>query len=66
MDSSNQQEPSRRFEFHTEESVTFHLSLNGRHLTRLARLLRPIQRPIYRWLVRRQEKRWKASNRDTT
>jgi hypothetical protein len=66
MDSSNRQEPLRRLEYRTEETVNFHLSVNGRPLTWLARLLRPIERPVYRWLVRRQEKRSKASKRSTT
>jgi hypothetical protein len=66
MDSSNQEEPPRRLEFRMEESVNFHLSVNGRPLTWLVRLLRPIERPLYRWLVRRQEKRWKGSHRGTT
>jgi hypothetical protein len=45
-----------------EESVTFHLRVNGRDLTWLARLLRPIAPPVYRWHVRRQQKRWIATN----
>ena len=53
--------PPRRLDFRMEESVTFHLRVNGRDLTWLARLLRPIA-PIFRWLVRRQAKRWKATN----
>jgi hypothetical protein len=66
MTQSEEQQP-RRLKFRHSESVSFHLSVNGRHLPRwLARLLRPIERPVYRWLVRRQEKRWKESNRTTT
>jgi hypothetical protein len=66
MDSSDQHEPPKQLEFRMEESVNFHLSVNGRPLTWLARLLGPIERPVYRWLVRRQEKRSKAPKRRTT
>jgi hypothetical protein len=66
MDSSDPQEPPKQLEFRMEESNNFYVIVNGRHLTWLARLLRPIERPVYRWLMRRQERRSKASNRSTT
>jgi hypothetical protein len=51
---TSNQEERKQLEFRTQETTTFHLSVNGRHLPGwLLRLLRPIERPIHNWLKRR-------------
>jgi len=61
MDSSNREEPPKELQFRSIETITFHLSVKGRHFPRwLVRLLRPIERPLYHWLKRRRQRRYVA------
>jgi hypothetical protein len=65
MNSSEDKDP-RQLEFRTVDSVNLHFSMNDRPVTWLAPFLRLIERPINYLLRRRQENRWKKSNRTTT
>ena len=62
MDSPQKQEPVP-LEFRFIASETFHLSVNDRPVPPwLARLLRPILGPLFRWLAYRQAKRWRETH----
>ena len=65
MDSPKEPQPAP-LEFQFIPSETFHLSVNDRPVAPwLARLLRPILGPLFRWLAERQARQWRESHGDT-